>query len=75
MPDPQTLNAKDSAVFVGYSQRHWAVLVSAGQTPKPLQIGKWPRWSIDELRAWLAAGAPPRDVWQKLKAGKELSTT
>ena len=74
MPDPQTLNAKDSALFVGYSQRHWSLLVSRGQTPAPLKVGKWPRWSIDELREWLAAGAPDQTAWEKLKANRELST-
>jgi len=41
---------------------------AAGKLPKPIRLGGKVLWSIDELKAWIAAGAPPRDVWEARKA-------
>lgn len=41
---------------------------AAGRLPKPLRIGGRVVWRVDEIRAWLAAGAPNRDEWEARKA-------
>ena len=44
---------------------------AAGKLPRPHRIGAKVLWEVSELRAWLAAGCPPRDEWEVRKtAGK-----
>lgn len=62
------LSAKDAAALVGVSRAQWWKLHAAGKTPMPVYLGsKAPRWRVDELRAWLEAGAPDRQTWQRLQ--------
>jgi predicted DNA-binding transcriptional regulator AlpA len=62
------LPAKDAAALVGVSRAQWWKLHAAGKVPLPVYLGsKAPRWRVDELRAWLAAGAPDRQTWQRLR--------
>jgi prophage regulatory protein len=37
---------------------------TAGKLPAPLRIGGRVVWRVDEIRDWLAAGAPNRDEWE-----------
>ena len=37
---------------------------AAGSLPSPIRIGGRVVWRVCEIRAWLAAGAPKRDVWE-----------
>jgi predicted DNA-binding transcriptional regulator AlpA len=61
------LPAKDAAALVGISRAQWWKLHAAGKLPLPVYLGtKAPRWRADELRDWLAAGAPDRQTWQRL---------
>jgi predicted DNA-binding transcriptional regulator AlpA len=41
-------------------------LNSAGRLPMPIRkLGaRCPRWRVDELRDWVAAGCPDRATWQ-----------
>jgi predicted DNA-binding transcriptional regulator AlpA len=65
------LTAKDAAALVGVSRAQWWKLHSAGKTPLPVYLGsKAPRWRFEELRAWLNAGCPDRQTWQRLREGK-----
>jgi predicted DNA-binding transcriptional regulator AlpA len=42
---------------------------AAGQIPARRRLGgRCPRWCVDEIRQWAAAGCPPRDEWERLKA-------
>lgn len=41
---------------------------AAGKLPTPLRIGGRVVWIVDEIRAWLAAGAPNRDRWEARKS-------
>jgi predicted DNA-binding transcriptional regulator AlpA len=62
------LSAADAAALVGVSRAQWWKLHSAGKVPVPVYLGaKAPRWRVDELRAWLAAGAPDRQTWLRLR--------
>ena len=65
------LPAKDAAVMLGISRAQLWKLHSQGKVPLPVRLGtKAPRWRVDELRAWLAAGCPDRQTWEKLRGGK-----
>ena len=61
--------ASDVAKLLGISLRHLHGLNSNGRLPRPVRLGKSVRWPVDEIRAWLAAGAPPRDRWERLREG------
>jgi predicted DNA-binding transcriptional regulator AlpA len=62
------LPAKDAADLVGVSRAQWWKLHASGKIPLPVYLGtKAPRWRVEELRAWLAAGCPDRLAWQKLR--------
>lgn len=64
------LTAKDAAALVGVSRSFWWKLHAAGKVPLPIYLGsKAPRWRVEELRAWLAAGAPDRQTWQRMREG------
>ncbi len=41
---------------------------AAGKLPKAVRIGGRVVWRVDEIRAWLAAGAPDRKTWEAMKA-------
>ncbi|VTT98148.1 Marine sediment metagenome DNA, contig: S01H1_L03384 OS=marine sediment metagenome GN=S01H1_10196 PE=4 SV=1: Phage_AlpA [Gemmataceae bacterium] len=48
--------------------RAWDV---AGKLPKPLRIGGRVVWRVDEIRAWIDAGAPDRETWEALRAARK----
>lgn len=41
---------------------------AGGKLPQPIRIGGRVVWRVDEIRSWLAAGAPCRDEWQIRKS-------
>ena len=65
--------AADAAKILGISERHLWSLNSSGRLPRPVRFGRAVRWSIEELRAWLAAGAPERSRWESLKRRRSTS--
>jgi predicted DNA-binding transcriptional regulator AlpA len=63
--------AKSAAAICGVSRAQWWKLFSAGKVPAPVYLGaKAPRWRVDELRDWLAAGAPDLLTWQRLRGAQ-----
>lgn len=58
------LSAGEAAQLLGISVRHLWALNAAARLPRPIRFGRSVRWSLDELRAWLAAGAPERAEWE-----------
>jgi len=63
------LSASEVAETLGISERHLWSLHAAGLVPRPVSLGRSKRWPVDELRAWLAAGSPPRDKWEASSRG------
>jgi predicted DNA-binding transcriptional regulator AlpA len=62
------VSAGAAAHLCGISRSQWWKLHSAGKVPLPVYLGsKAPRWRVDELRAWLIAGCPNRQEWQRLR--------
>ncbi len=58
------VTAAELADLLAISERHlWACHASGQLGPSPISIGRSKRWLLDELRDWLAAGAPPRADW------------
>jgi predicted DNA-binding transcriptional regulator AlpA len=44
---------------------------AAGKLPAPIRIGGRVVWSVAEIRAWLAAGAPDRATWAAIRAANK----
>jgi len=65
------LTADEVANLLGISTRHLWSLNSSGRLPRPVRFGRAVRWPIDELRAWLAAGAPERSRWETIREAGE----
>jgi hypothetical protein len=50
--------------IVAISRGQWYKLSGSGRTPLPIRLGtRRPVYLIDELHAWLRAGAPDRRTW------------
>ena len=65
------VSAKDAARLLDISRAQLWKLHSQGKIPMPVRLGtRAPRWRMDELRAWLAAGCPDRLTWQKMQGAK-----
>lgn len=58
------------AELLGVSERHIWGLNASGRLPAPIRLGRSVRWNRDEIVAWVGAGGPPRDRWERMKAGK-----
>lgn len=69
-PDRLAVTAKDAARLVGVSRATWFKYRAADLVPAPIRIGGCIRWLVDGptgLRAWLDAGAPPRERWEAMQ--------
>ena len=58
------VNAKQAAKMCAKSLRTWRSWDAGGLIPRPVRIGRSTLWSVDELRAWVAAGCPRREEWE-----------
>jgi len=65
--EPLLLSPKDSAKFLGISRSLLYSMHSSGQLgPLPIKISERRTvWRLAELRAWVNAGFPYRQEWQK----------
>lgn len=66
MSRPLAVDAKGAANLLGVSERHIDTLHSSGRMPAPIHLGTRRLWHVGTLNAWLAAGAPSRDEWERL---------
>jgi predicted DNA-binding transcriptional regulator AlpA len=58
-------------VTVAISRAQWFKLSSQGRTPLPIRLGtRRPVWPITKLHDWLAAGAPTREVWLRMRGAQ-----
>ena len=67
------LDAKEAAALCNVSQATWYRLHIIGKTPEPVKLGRRSLWVRDELEAWVRAGCPKREKWNKLKRKAELT--
>ena len=57
------INSREAAKLLQVSDRTLWKMQSTGQSPKPIRIGRGVRWSLEELKAWVRSGCPPREKW------------
>lgn len=68
-PERLALSAAEVARRLGISERHLWALHSSARLPQPIRFGRAVRWGADELRQWIAAGAPERSRWELSRQG------
>lgn len=66
--EPLVVDARRLAKLLGAGVRTVRTWDAAGKLPAPIHIGGKVVWRTDEIRDWLAAGAPRRDEWQARRA-------
>lgn len=65
---PLLVRRREAARLCGLSPAAWDRLCSAGRTPVPIRLGSAVLWSVEQLRAWVAASCPDRRTWEALRA-------
>ena len=68
---PLVVGAKELAALLRIGLRTVRTMDAAGRLPKPVRIGHSVRWSLEEIRAWLEAGAPDRKTWEARRAARK----
>ena len=61
---PLVVDARRLAKLLDAGVRTVRTWDAAGKLPSPVRLGGKVVWRLDEIRDWLAAGAPRRDEWQ-----------
>ena len=61
--NPLLVSAGRAARMCGKSVRTWRIWHSGGLVPSPVRIGRSVLWRQQDLEAWVAAGCPPRDIF------------
>jgi len=69
--EPLLLDAAEVGKLLSISESATWRLSRSGRIPRPIRLRGSTRWSLDELRAWVAAGCPGREVWEKLKSANK----
>jgi predicted DNA-binding transcriptional regulator AlpA len=60
--------AEQAAEMLAISRSQFMKLHAIGKVPMPVRLGtRSPRWAVDELRGWLAAGCPDRKEWDRMR--------
>ena len=68
---PLVVDAKALAKLLGLGVRTIRTHDAAGKLPAPVRIGGRVVWVVAEIRAWLDAGAPDREMWQARRAARK----
>jgi predicted DNA-binding transcriptional regulator AlpA len=64
--EPILIDAKELGRLLGRSRASVDRDDAAGRIPRPLRIGGSRRWRLAEIRVWVDAGMPTRDVWEPI---------
>jgi predicted DNA-binding transcriptional regulator AlpA len=64
--EPLLVTAKQVARLLGISRATVFRRDSMGGLPRSIHLGKAVRWDLAVLKAWIAAGAPPRERWEAM---------
>jgi len=64
-PDrPLLVDAQSVATLLGRSERSICRDDEQGRLPRPIMLGGSKRWRLSELKQWVGAGCPARNVWE-----------
>lgn len=69
-PAPLLVDARELAHLLGAGLRTVRTWDAAGRLPMPVRIGGAVRWHLEEIRAWLDAGAPDREAWESIRSAR-----
>lgn len=67
LPQAITLSDAQCAAMLGVCKTHWRSMVASGKAPAPLRLGRRILWRKHDVEAWLNAGAPNRDKWERMR--------
>lgn len=67
---PLVVDARRLAKLLSAGIRTVRTWDAAGKLPAPIRISGRVLWRVDEIRAWLAAGAPDRATWEARKLAR-----
>ena len=70
-PAPLLADARRLAALLCAGVRTIRSWDTGGRLPEPLRISGKVLWNIQEIRAWLAAGTPNREVWAKCATARK----
>jgi predicted DNA-binding transcriptional regulator AlpA len=71
--EPLAVDSAGLAALLSVSERHVRAMTKSGTLgPRPLKFGASIRWSVAEVRDWLACGSrtgrlPDRRTWEAMK--------
>ncbi len=69
---PLVVDARRLAKLLGAGLRTIWTWHAAGKLPAPIRLGgRGVVWRVREVRDWLDAGAPDRETWAALRAGRK----
>ncbi|MDB5320028.1 MAG: hypothetical protein JWN40_1659 [Phycisphaerales bacterium] len=61
-----------AAALLSVSVRTLQRMIAMGRTPRPIVVGtRGVRFNSEELDSWIEAGAPQREVWEEIWAGRQ----
>jgi hypothetical protein len=64
---PEVVDARGVGRMLGTTVKTVRKMDRRGELPEPLVISSRRKWRVEELRAWLVAGAPGREKWRAMK--------
>jgi len=65
---PTLLTVAELAELLNTSPRSIYRFSTEKKLPAPLRLGQQPRWRRSEILAWIDAGMPPAEEWEKSRA-------
>jgi predicted DNA-binding transcriptional regulator AlpA len=68
---PLVVDARRLAQLLCVGLRTLRTWDAGGRLPAPVRIGGRVLWRLDEIRAWLDAGAPCREDWDAIRAARK----
>jgi len=60
------LRPGEAATLLEVSRATFYRLDAKGLIPRPVRIGGVRRWRVEEMRRWIEAGCPARDLWEEM---------
>jgi prophage regulatory protein len=69
--EPLVVDAKGAAQLLSSGLRTVRSWDAAGKLPAPIRIGGRVVWLVEDIRAWLKAGAPDRETWEAMTVARK----